>query len=231
MQSALGAMSTILVGVAGTVVIWMVSGVLAMSLGLVLAIGSLSRSLSIQWFTELCINLTRGIPTSVLVLLAGFTFMGFSPSPVFPGFYPGTPSVFQPLAWGLVIALAFGSAGHLATIFVAAYYSLGKARIEQANILGLSLLPCLFLLTRESAAVALAPTGSRLVHHLHNTAYVALFPVADLFGFMQKQANESFKVLDFVLLACLIYAGLSLAIWLGFRVLEAQLAPPKNSGD
>jgi ABC-type arginine/histidine transport system permease subunit len=79
---------------------------------------------------------------------------------------------------------------------------------------------------RECAAVALPPTGARLVHHLHNTAFAALFPVADLFGYVEGQASATFRVLDFVLLGCLIYVILSGLTWLLVRALEAALSPP-----
>lgn len=79
------------------------------------------------------------------------------------------------------------------------------------------------MLMRESAPIALAPTGSRLVHHLHNTAFAALFPVTDVFGYVQGQANATFEVFDYALLGCVVYIVLSALIWTLFRSAEASL--------
>jgi ABC-type amino acid transport system permease subunit len=140
-----------------------------------------------------------------------------------PAIYPGTPDAFQHVAWGISVALAAGSAGHLAEIFRSARAALGHARLNQATALGLSRPRRAVLLAREAAVIALAPTGSRLVHHLHNSAFAALFPVTDLFGFVQAQANATFRVLDYALLGCLVYVVMSALVWLTFRGLEGLL--------
>jgi ABC-type arginine/histidine transport system permease subunit len=161
------------------------------------------------------------------VIAAGIGMMRISSSvPELPTIYPGTSAAFQHIAWGIVFALALGSAGHLAEILRAAHSTLGQFRLEEATVLGLSRFGRAKLLIRECVAVALPPTGARLVHHLHNTAFATLFPVADLFGYIQGQANATFRVLDFVLLGCLLYVTLSGFTWLLVRALEAVLAPP-----
>jgi ABC-type amino acid transport system permease subunit len=213
-------------GIAGTVVLWAVSGSMAVALGLVLAAGSLSANDLLRLAARAGVNATRGVPTSLLVVTAGIGMMRLSSAPELPTIYPGTSAAFQHVAWGVVLALALGSAGHLAEIFRAAHSTLGQFRLEQATALGLSRLGRAKLFLRECAAVAFPPTGARLVHHLHNTAFAALFPVADLFGYVQGQANATFRVLDFVLLGCLIYVVLSGLTWLLVRALETVLAPP-----
>jgi ABC-type arginine/histidine transport system permease subunit len=64
------------------------------------------------------------------------------------------------------------------------------------------------------------------VHHLHNTAFAALFPVADIFGVVEGRANATFRVIEVVLLGCGIYVLLSMLTWVLIRALEAVLAPP-----
>jgi ABC-type amino acid transport system permease subunit len=214
------------VGIAGTVVLWATSGLLAVALGFLLAAGSLSRQWTLFWAARVSVNLTRGVPTSLMVIAAGVGMMHLVRTPALPPVFPGTPAAFQHVAWGIMIALALGSAGHLAEIFRAARMALGRFRLEQATVLGLSSLDRVRLLAREAAAIALPPTGTRLVHHLHNTAFAALFPVADLFGAIQGQANATFRVFHFALLGCALYVILSGLIWLLVRSVEAALAPP-----
>lgn len=219
------------VGVAGTAVLWALSGSLSVALGAVLAAGSLSADRATRLAARAGIDLTRGASTSLLVVAAGMGAMRLSSAPELRAIYPGTPAAFQHVAWAVALALAVGSAGHLAEIFRAAHSSLGQYRLEQATVLGLSPFGRARLLVRECAPVSLPPTGARLVHHLHNTAFAALFPVADLFGYVQGQANATFRVLDFVLLGCLVYVVLSALIWLLVRLLEAHLAPQRRGSD
>jgi ABC-type amino acid transport system permease subunit len=208
----------------GSVVIWLVSGALSCLLALALTLGSLSANSTAKAVSRSVINFTRGVPTSLLVIAAGITMFRLPAAIDLPTIYPGTPDAFQHVAWGIVVALAAGSAGHLAEIFRSARAALGHYRLNQATALGLSRSRRALLLAREAAVIALAPTGTRLVHHLHNSAFAALFPVTDLFGFIQAQANATFRVLDFALLGCLVYIVLSGLVWLSFRGVEGFLA-------
>lgn len=213
-------------GVAGTVVLWLLSAALAIAVGLALAAGSVSERRWVWLSARAAVNLTRGVPTSLFVIAAGLGMMRLAQAPELPSAFPGTTSAFQHVAWGVMLALAAGSAGHFAEIFRAAREALGRDRLDEATVLGLARLPRTALLARECAAIALPPTGARLVHHLHNTAFAALFPVADLFGAVQGQASITFKIFEYVLLGCAIYVGLSALIWIVVRSAEAGLAPP-----
>lgn len=210
----------------GTIVIWVMSAALAIVLGLFLAAGSLSSHRVVHLLARTGVNSTRGVPTSVLVIMAGMGMLRLSNTPELPYVYPGTPAAFQHIAWGIVLALAFGSAGHLAEIFAAARSTLGQYRLEQMAVMGLSRLGRTALLVRECAAVALPPTGARMVHHLHNTAFAALFPVTDLFGFVQGQSSSTFRVFESIMIGCVTYVALSGLIWLATRGLETIYASP-----
>jgi ABC-type amino acid transport system permease subunit len=214
------------VGIGGSLVLWALSGSLAILIALMLTAGSLSPHRPTRILARVIVNLTRGIPTSIFVLAAGFGTMHLVAVADLPIIFPGTPSAFQPLAWTIALALALGSTGHMAEIFRAARSALGPPRLEQAAVLGLSRPRQAALIARECAAIALAPTGTRLIHHLHNTAFAALFPVTDLFGAIEEQANATFQVVHFAILGCGIYAVLSGLTWLIFRWLEAVFAPP-----
>jgi ABC-type amino acid transport system permease subunit len=208
----------------GTLVLWLVSGALSCLLALAFTLGSLSTNGFSKATCRSMVNFTRGVPTSLFVIAAGIAMFRLPAEIQLPTIYPGTPDGFQHVAWGIAVALAAGSAGHLAEIFRSARAALGRSRLNQATALGLSRSRRGILLAREAAAIALAPTGTRLVHHLHNSAFAALFPVTDLFGFIQAQANATFRVLDYALLGCLVYVVLSALIWLTFRAIEGLLA-------
>jgi ABC-type amino acid transport system permease subunit len=208
---------------AGTLVLWTLSAALAILFALVLAGGSLSPRRSVRLLARSVTNVTRGIPTVLLVIVAGFGMLRLPNAGELPIVFPGTLASFQHVAWGVMLALALGSTGHLAEIFRAARAGLGEARLAQVTVMGMSRARRTRLLAREAAVVALPPTGARLVHHLHNTAFAALLPVTDLFGFIEAQVNATFRVVDFLLLGCGAYVALSGLIWLSVRALEATL--------
>lgn len=207
-----------------TVVLWAVSGGIAVAGGLLLAALSLDPRVATRLASEGVITLARGIPTSLVVVAAGILTSRVPAVTWLPNIFPGTQDGLQLVAWAVVLAVALGSAGNLAVIFRTAYLALGRHRIEQARALGLPPLQRITLVGREAALIALPPTSARLVHHLHNTAFAALFPVADLFGWVQDRASTTFDVTTYVLIGAGIYVLLSGCIWLGGRALEFRLA-------
>lgn len=212
-----------LVYVAATCVLWALSGSLAVGGGLFLAAGSVSSRRLWRTLSGAATTLTRGIPTSLLVVAAGVISIRIPPQPWLPDLFPGTATGATPVAWAVLIALALGSTGHFAVIFRTAYTGLGRARVDQSTVLGLRASRRLALLSREAAATALPPTGARLVHHLHNTAFAALFPVADLFGWVENGANATFDVVRYAAAGAAVYVVLSGLIWAAFRALELWL--------
>jgi ABC-type amino acid transport system permease subunit len=209
--------------VAATAVLWLVSGLLAVSAGVVLTIASASARRPVRLAGEGLITITRGVPTSLLVVAAGVT-AGTVPAPGWlPDPFPGTQRGAALMAWSVTVALALGSTGHLAVLFRTAYLALGTYRIEQARVLGLTPAARFMLVAREAGPTVVAPTGARLVHHLHNTAFAALFPVADLFGWVQDEANATFQVSRYILIGASAYVAMSAIIWAGARTLEFAL--------
>lgn len=209
-----------------TCVLWALSGALAVAAGLGLASCSASARRVWRWLGSGATTLSRGLPTSLLVIAAGVTSIRIPPQLWLPNPFPGTADGSAPVAWAVLLALAFGSAGHFAVIFRTAYTTLGRSRMEQAAVLGMSPGRRLALLCQESAMATLPPTSARLVHHLHNTAFAALFPVADLFGWIEDRANATFDVARYVIAGAAVYVVLSGLIWAGFKVLERRLRRP-----
>ena len=216
----------ILLGVAATAVLWAFSATLAMLMALVVAAGLLSTNPVLRACARCCSLIFRGIPTSILVLFAGIASLQLGEILRIPVLFPGTASEFQHVAFAVVVALGFGSAGHLAAIFQASYQSLGRCRKEYIALLGLPLGLRLTLTVRECAEIALPPVGARLVHHLHNTAFASLFPVFDLFGVLQGNAYGSARVFYFTVGGACLYVVLSQIIWSSCRWLEAIASVP-----
>jgi ABC-type amino acid transport system permease subunit len=215
--------SRIALAVASTAVLWAVSGLGALVLGVTLAAGGASRHWWVRGVAWLAINVARGIPTSIVVIAAGVLGMQLAPPGQLPRLFPGTAPEFQHVGLLIALAVALGSAGHLAVIFIASRGAVGRHVVAQARVMGMSAARRTALLFRESARAAMPATGARMVHHLHNTAFAGLFPVFELFGLLEERITLTFQVWEYLLLGAAFYAGLSGLIWLCALGLEKWL--------
>lgn len=215
--------SRVALAVASTSVLWVVSGFCALALGIVLAAGGMSKHLWIRSPAWLAINVARGIPTSIVVIGAGVIGMQVTSPGFLPRLFPGTSPEFQHLGALIALAVAMGSAGHLAVIFIASRGTVGRHVVAQAKVMGMSSAMRARLLFRESARAAIPASGARMVHHLHNTAFAALFPVFELFGLLQERITLTFRVWEYLLAGAAVYVALSGAIWLCAFGLEKWL--------
>jgi hypothetical protein len=83
---------------AGTLVLWMLSAALAILFALALAGGSLSPRRSVRLLARSVINVTRGIPTVLLVIVAGFGMLRLPNAGELPIVFPGTLASVQHVA-------------------------------------------------------------------------------------------------------------------------------------
>jgi len=215
--------SRLALAVVSTSVLWVVSGFCALVLGVVFATGGGSRHLWIRAISWMAINVTRGIPTSIVVIAAGVVGIQVVSPDAMPVVFPGTSPEFQHVGLLIALAVALGSAGHLAVIFIVSRGAVSQHVLAQARIMGMSWARRGRLLFRESARAAMPATGARMVHHLHNTAFAALFPVFELFGLLQERITLTFRVWEYLLVGAVLYIGLSGVIWLCTLGLEKWL--------
>lgn len=216
--------------IAGSLLLWALSAGLAMSMALLIAAGTRSRHRVFRLAAGSAMHLTRGVPTSLLVIVFGLACMRVRDAPALPVVFPGTSPHFQLVAWGIVAALGVGSSGHIAVIYLTAWRSAGSSRLEQARVMGFSPFHQVRVVGREILPLVLGPLGARLVHHLHNTGFAALFPVVEVFGGIVQATNETFAVVKFAAVGAVIYIVLSQAIWMSTRALETRLRPRPRAG-
>lgn len=203
--------------------LWAVSGILALGAGMLLARGLESRRRFVWAVAYGLTFASRSIPTSLYVLAAGVASLRALSWIRVPDIFFGTVPMFQPVALAVCFALAFGSGGHIAAVFQSSWRALPLATREQLAMLDIGLFDRARLVLSECANSMLPPISARLVHHLHNTAFAALFPVADLFGAIQGAADTSARVFLFVSLGAGAYVCLSFAIWTALRAMELAL--------
>lgn len=113
----------LLTGLGQTVQLAAVAMVLALSVGMLLALGRLARNGPVRWATGAFVEFFRGVP---LLLLIFFTYIGLPRYGVdISGF------------WRIVLALFVYNAAVLAEIFRAGILSLDRGQSEAASAIGL----------------------------------------------------------------------------------------------
>ena len=193
-----------------TLLITVVSMVLAVVLGLLVAVCRLSRSRVLSILARSYVQLFRGIPLYVyiiwlyygLALLLGITFSPFQAG---------------------VICLATLYGAYLAEVDRGALVSIPKEQTEAALALGLTPLQTLRrVVLPQAARRAIPPTTNLFAVMLMDSSLVSVIGVMDLMRFVRVGASESFRALEFYTIAAVIYIGIVLIITRSSRFLERR---------
>lgn len=175
-----------------TAYICVLAGVIALSFGLVLAIGLLSPSRMVRLPVRVYVEIMRGTPVLVVLFLI----------------YYGGPSVgllLDPVPAGIV-GLGFYGAGFFAEIFRAGFQSIPEGQIEAARMVGMSHRRILWRIRLpQMAALIVPPATNQLIILVKESALVSIITVADLTKNATQMANETFAVLEPFLLVALLY--------------------------
>ena len=135
-------LATLSKGVWITVLVTLVAYSAACVIGLLLALGGLSRFLAVRQLSRLYIEVMRGIPIIVLLLYVAFVLVpagvaGWNWIAAQIGLDPLRARDI-PLLWRAVAALALAYSAFLAEIFRAGLQAVDRGQIEAAQALGLN---------------------------------------------------------------------------------------------
>ncbi len=86
-----------------------------------------------------------------------------------------------------------------------------------------------WLMFIEAAPAMIPPVCARLVHHLHNTAFIALFPITGIFAAMRTGVIETALVLEYIAIATVLFVALGALITVcGHLLLQSLCHFPKE---
>lgn len=213
---------TLVSATVASLIIFCVSAILSIILSLLLFLFSIGSQKKLSKLSIILINIFRGIPTSLWVVFAGLTAIKFFEPAHLPLIYINTHSHFQLIAWFLVLALSVSSSGHFAEFLRSAYATLERDFQDQIQVLGFKKSQTLTIIVFELTPLVIVPFTTRLVHHLHNTAFVSLFPIFNLFSLALSVTETTFD-LWFTVFSGFIYLGLSIVISLSGEIMINRL--------
>jgi polar amino acid transport system permease protein len=221
-----------------TIFISVVSMILAVIFGFIGALGRLSRFAPLRWIATIYVEVIRGTPILVQLLLWGFG-IGLVLSQV--GFDPFTiafqimtalqnnslvPNEFNAYFYG-VIGLSFNYGAYLTEVFRAGIESVQKGQTEAALSLGLNSSQTMRrIVLPQAIRITIPPFTNYFITLVQDSALLSIFGVVELqqatgsFAVPQLDANVKFFI---YILGALIYLSICYPLALLARYLEARL--------
>ena len=198
-------------GITITIYISVISIILAMIIGLIVALPSLSNNKFLSYFNIAYVEIVRAIPLLVLIL---WIYYGL---PIMTGIS------FSPFVSG-VIALTISESAFQAEIFRAGINSINKGQYEVANSLGMNFWKKMRLVILPQAIKVVLPAlGNQFVYVLKMSSLVSIIGIADL----TRKANElvvtTYRPLEIYTFLILEYLILILIVSYFVRKLEKKL--------
>jgi len=201
----------LLSGLTTTIFISLISIVISMILGMLVALPSLSKNKFLSYFNIAYVEIVRAVPLLVLIL---WVYYGL---PIMTGIS------FSPFVSG-IIALSISESAFQAEIFRAGINSIRKAQWEAGSSLGLSFLNKLrFVIMPQAIKNILPAIGNQFVYVLKMSSLVSIIGIGDL----TRKANElvvtTYRPLEIYTFLIFEYLILILIVSYFVRMLEKKL--------
>ena len=206
-----------------TIQLTVLSMVLGVALGVVLAVMRLSRNPVLRIVSGAYLWLFRGTPVLVQIVL------WFNLGLIFPrlGFGPisaDTNSLISAFGAAL-LALTLNEAAYMAEIVRGGILSVDKGQTEAAHALGLTGARTMRqIVLPQAMRVIVPPTGNEVVTMLKTTSLVAVIGAQDLFTEAQLYGSKNFTTFEMLLVACFWYLVLTSLLTVAQSRLEHRFA-------
>ena len=207
----------LLSGMGVTIYISVISIIISMIVGFIVAIPSLAKNRFLTYINIGYVEIVRAIPLLVLIL---WIYYGL---PIMTGLS------FSPFVSG-IIALAISESAFQAEIFRAGINSIKKSQWEAGSSLGLTFYKRLRLVILPQAIKNILPAlGNQFVYVLKMSSLVSIIGIADL----TRKANElvvsTYRPLEIYTFLILEYLILILIVSFFVRKLEKKLGQDGNN--
>lgn len=198
-------------GLSTTILIFILTLLFAIPLGIVVAIAQNSKNKILNAITKIYILIIRGTPMMLQII-----FVYFAPYYLFKLSYDRFLAV--------IIAFVINYAAYFAEIFRSGILSIPKGQKEAAFTLGFSKTQTFFKIILPQVIKRILPSMSNEVISLVKTTSLAqIIGVTEVFALAQKQASFQFSILP-LCIAALIYLALCTIITFVFNKLEKKFS-------
>ena len=222
------ALATLAKGIRITVLVTLIAYASACLLGLLLAVGGMSRFLAVRQVCRFYIEVMRGVPIIVLLLYVAFVFApliveGWNAIAAQLGLNPLRTRDF-PLLWRAVMALALAYSAFLAEVFRAGLQAVDPGQVEAAKALGLNGFHRFrHIVFPQAFRMVLPPLGNDFVAMVKDSSLVSVLGVTDITQLGKVTAAGNFRYFETYTVVALIYLTMTITLSLVLRRIEARL--------
>jgi His/Glu/Gln/Arg/opine family amino acid ABC transporter permease subunit len=203
-------MDLLVLGVAMTIYVSILSMAVAIVLGLIIASMRMSKAPVLQAVGRTYVRIFRGIPLYVYIIW------------VYYGLALLFGIRFQPIQAG-VICLSTLYGAYLAEIDRGALQSIPKEQTQAAVSLGLTPMQTFWdVILPQAVRIIIPPTTNLFAVMLMDSSLVSVIGVAELMRLTKVGASETFRAFEFYTTAAIIYVALVLVVTRASRRLERR---------
>ncbi len=234
-------------GITVTVELTIISFVLATIIGLITAIGRISRNIVIYNIATFYVELFRGLPLLVIILIFSFVI-----TPAFIDFVskiPALDDVIQRLAGidpnviattvlrtrdipdttRILFAFAITYGAFMSEVFRAGIESIGRGQTEAARSLGMTYVQAMrFVILPQAIKNVLPAMANNFVLLLKDTSLASTVAVPEISYLTRQYSSNRFRYPEGLLCLSMIYANLTIVMSMGVYWLEARLQSDKR---
>lgn len=213
MQYVFDILGPMLDGTAVTLQMFIITIVLSMPLGLVLALGRISRYPTVRGAVGVYIWLMRGTPLMLQLL---FIYFGLPFIPYIGVRLPDFPAA--------VIAFVLNYAAYFAEIFRAGIQSIDRGQYEGAKALGMTYLQTMRrIVLPQVIKRVLPPVSNETITLIKDTSLIYVLAMNDLLRTARTIVQRDFSTTPFIV-AAVFYLVMTLVLTWGFQWLEKRYA-------
>jgi His/Glu/Gln/Arg/opine family amino acid ABC transporter permease subunit len=220
-------MPSLLQGALIAIVVVICAEVIGTTVGLLLALCRLAKTRWLSWPALVYVDVIRGTPMLVQILIAYFGVPGlvmsitgepFSTNETFNDYFPYIAGI---------AALGFNSAAYVSEIYRTAIGNIDKGQSEAARALGLSRFQTLrHIVLPQAFRWAIPPLGNEFITLLKDTSLLSAISVIEVVRAGQLYTARTAAVFPTYIGIALVYLAMTLVVSYGLRTLERKLKVP-----
>ncbi len=207
----------LLAGAVTTLEVSVLSMIIGTLLGLLTAIARLAAPWPLRLIARVYVDLCRGTPLVVLLLLIYFALPGFG--------------IRLPAFWAGVLGLSINLGAYLSEVFRSAILAVVQDQHDAALSLGLNgVLTYRLVVLPQALAIATPTLGGYFISLLKDCALVSFISVEELLRAGTEIIADTFRTMDVYLLVGFVYVMMSYVAAFAVKWAEDSLRPAYLSG-
>lgn len=197
-------------GLGLTVAISVTAMILALMLGLIIALMGRSRFMPLRVFASLYIWIIRGTPLLVQLVIL---YTGFAAANLFRFEDISIGFVIKGAVQAAIVGLMLNESAYISEIVRGGLESIEKGQTEAALSLGMTPLGSMrWIIVPQAIRVMVPPLGNSFNGLMKNTSILSIIGVAEMFQIGSTMASSTFKAFEIFIVVALYYLLLT-TVW------------------